>query len=137
MARTWGGCRCPEQTHRELFVCPYQLTSAFHVSTARMLAGFGRWLFPAVVPAGISSSPNCVGEFFFFFFFLETRMLERGKVTPLLLQAVLPGQSRPPENCLCALRPEGKKYPKASGFLHINPAHNIIDFTVLPTLTIL
>lgn len=70
-------------------------------------------------------------------FSLGTRMLERGKVTPLLLEAMLPGQSRPPENCLRASRAEGKTYPKASRFLLINPAHNIIDFTVLPTPTIL
>ena len=111
VARTRGGCRCPEQSHRELFVCPYQLASTFHAPTAGMLAGFGRWLFPAVVPAGISSSQTCTGE--------SGQGCLRGAESALgcsvPLQAALPGQSHPPsplpraENCLCASRAEGKK----------------------------
>lgn len=61
-ACTWGGCRCPAQEHRELFVCPYQLTSTSQLSAARTLAGSARRLFLTVVPAGIGSSQTCAGE---------------------------------------------------------------------------
>lgn len=64
----------------------------------------------------------------------------RGAGTPLSRSVLLQGKAvllPRAKTCLCASRAEGKKHPKVSGFLVINPAHNIIDFTVLPTLTIL
>lgn len=136
MAGTWGGCRCPERAHRDLFV-PISSSSLLKLQHPGCWVFLGGDFSPLWYLLGSAAPKPALGRFF-----PGTRMLERGRDTPVPLSAA-PGQSRPPsllpraKTCLCASRAEGKKYPKASGFLVINPAHNIIDFTVLPTLTIL
>lgn len=114
------------------------LSAHLHISlsAARMLAGSGRRLFPTVVPAAIGSSQACLGE-------VVPRGEDAGEghshLSPAQCCSRLRSQGRA-DLPKAAFMPRGlreKTHPKASGFLLINTAHNIIRFSVLPTLTIL